>query len=97
MIKKPFLKYNGAGCCYQKQEKRAKKYKIKKINTSRDITIYFVNPLKNKYPQNECKNKTCKGLLNLINSSTESIDFALYGFEEQDEILNALIRQKKGE
>lgn len=95
LIKKPFLKYHGAGCCYQKQEKRAKKYKIKKINTYRDITIYFVNPLKNKYPQNECKNKTCKGLLNLINSSTESIDFALYGFEEQDEILNALIQAKE--
>lgn len=95
LVKRPFKKYQGAGCCYPKQEKKTKKYKIRKLNPSRDITIYFVNPLKNKYPKNECKNKTCKGLLNLINSSTKSIDFALYGFEEQDEILNALIQAKE--
>ena len=61
------------------------------------IQIYFLNPLKQKKPENSCKTEACKVLLKNINSAQESIDFAIYGINEQDKIFNALIKaQKRG-
>ena len=61
------------------------------------IQIFFLSPLKQKKPQNTCKTDACKALLKNINQAQESIDFAIYGINEQDKIFNALIKaQKRG-
>ena len=61
------------------------------------IQIFFLNPLKQKKPQNKCKTDACKALLKNINQAQDSIDFAIYGINEQDKIFNALIKaQKRG-
>ena len=66
------------------------------INES-EIQFFFLNPLKQKKPQNICKTDACKILLKNINSAKESIDFAIYGINEQDKIFNALVKaQKRG-
>ncbi|MBQ7127292.1 hypothetical protein IJO12_09410, partial [bacterium] len=57
-----------------------------------NIQLFFLSPLKQAKPKNECKNSACKSLLKNINEAQESIDFAIYGINEQDKILNALIR-----
>ena len=62
-----------------------------------NIQLFFLSPLKQAKPKNECKNSACKSLLKNINEAQESIDFAIYGINEQDKIFNALIRaQKRG-
>ena len=62
-----------------------------------NIQIFFLSPLKQKKPKNECKNTACRALLKNINEAQESIDFAIYGINEQDKIFNALVKaQKRG-
>jgi len=61
------------------------------------VQIFFLSPLKQKMPKNECKSSACRALLKNINDAQESIDFAIYGINEQDKIFNALIKaQKRG-
>ncbi len=61
------------------------------------IQIFFLSPLKQKKPQNTCKTDACKTLLKNINEAQDSIDFAIYGINEQDKIFNALVNaQKRG-
>ena len=67
------------------------KYRYKKAHFINDFNLYFTNPKKNYYPQNSCKSDNCKALLKLIRASEKNIDFAIYGFQDQDVILNALI------
>ena len=59
------------------------------------MQIYFLNPLKQKKPKNTCRSDACKVLLKSINEAKESIDFAIYGINEQDKIFNALVKAKK--
>ena len=61
------------------------------------VQIFFLSPLKQKKPKNECKSSACRALLKNINEAQESIDFAIYGINDQDKIFNALIKaQKRG-
>ena len=61
------------------------------------IQMFFLNPLKQHRPQNKCNTQACKALLKNINDTQESIDFAIYGINEQDKIFKALIKaQKRG-
>lgn len=61
------------------------------------IQVFSVDPLKNNKPKNVCENDVCKSLLNLINSSNQAIDFAIYGIGGEDAIFNALVNaQKRG-
>lgn len=61
------------------------------------IQVFFLSPLKQKKPQNACKTDACKALLKNINQAQDSINFAIYGINEQDKIFNALIKaQKRG-
>ena len=61
------------------------------------IQIFFLSPLKQKKPQNTCKTDACKVLLKNIKEAQDSIDFAIYGINEQDKIFNALVNaQKRG-
>lgn len=73
------------------------KYGYKKAYFINDFNLSFTNPKKNYYPQNSCDSDNCKALLKLIRTSEKNIDFAIYGLQEQDVILNALISaQKRG-
>ncbi len=93
----PNKKYNKSGCCFQTKSRKLKDYKHKAVKYRNDLNVYFVNPTKNEYPKNNCTTKSCKALLKLIYSADDSIDFALYGFNEQDDILKALIlAQQRG-
>lgn len=99
LINKPlFSKYNPASCCYP-NNKPYKIYKqIAKPDAKEDnIEIFFLSPLKQKKPENECKTGACKALLYNIDNAKESINFAIYGIDGQDKIFNALINaQKRG-
>ena len=73
------------------------KYGYKKAYFLKDFNLSFTNPKKNYYPQNSCDSDNCKALLKLIRTSENNIDFAIYGLQDQDIILNALISaQKRG-
>ena len=73
------------------------KYGYKKAYFLSDFNLSFTNPKKNYYPQNSCDSDNCKALLKLIRTSENNIDFAIYGLQDQDIILNALISaQKRG-
>ena len=70
---------------------------IKSDAEENNIQIFFLNSLKQKKPQNICKTDACKVLLKNIKEAQDSIDFAIYGINEQDKIFNALVKaQKRG-
>ena len=102
LIKKTMVKYSPASCCYSSKKTRITKYKayakkVKPDAKDSNIELYFLSPLKQKFPQNECKTSACKALLYNIDNAKESIDFAIYGIAEQDRIFNALVNaQKRG-
>lgn len=58
------------------------------------VTIFLINPNTFNKPSNVCKTAACKAILTGINNAQKSIDFALYGFEGQSEILKALTEAK---
>lgn len=92
-----FTTYKPSSCCYEVKEKTFKSPRKLPIILTNQINLYFTNPTQNDFPKNECKNKPCKVLRNLILNANDTIDFALYGYNEQDDILNALIQvQQKG-
>ena len=55
------------------------------------IDLILNDPFTVNAPTNNCDYDICKRLLALINSSTESVDFAIYGIRKQSAILQALI------
>ncbi len=58
------------------------------------VTIFLINPNTFNKPSNTCKTQACRVILDNIKNAQNSIDFALYGFEGQDEIFKALIEAK---
>ena len=102
LIKKPIVKYSPASCCHSKPKKKQNDYKSYKKIVKPDvkdgnIELYFLSPLKQKHPENNCKSSACKALLYNIDNAKESIDFAIYGIAEQDRIFDALVNaQKRG-
>ncbi|MDD3236934.1 MAG: phospholipase D-like domain-containing protein [Candidatus Gastranaerophilales bacterium] len=61
------------------------------------FTIFFINFNNLKHPYNDCKIPACKALQKEINEAQRSIDFAVYGIQNEPQILNALIKaQKRG-
>lgn len=61
---------------------------------SSNINIIFNSPINKTGPINACSTDICKSLTQLINSSKESIDFAIYGLRGQDKILEALVNAR---
>lgn len=55
-----------------------------------EIQLFLINPNNYEFPTNRCRTNICGALLKNINSAKTSIDFAIYGFDGQDEIFNAL-------
>lgn len=106
LIRKPFLpKYRPASCCYPELNKpkdfkepellkrQKEKILLKKLERQQ-ISLFFVNPVVAKAPENKCINDVGRSLVTLIDKSQETIDMAVYGFHGQDEIINALRRAK---
>ena len=100
-IHKPLIRYSSAACCFPQKEKQqslVQKYKVKKIfnKINEDkISLFFVDPVKAKKAQNKIINDVSLSLVALIDNSQTSIDIAAYGFDGQDDIINALRRAKK--
>ncbi len=98
-------KYKPASCCYPELVKNKKlknpnvlkqaeeKYLLNKMQTDK-ISLFFVNPVGKKQSKNACINDVCRSLVTLIDNSKQTIDVAAYGFQGQDEIINALRRAK---
>ena len=62
-----------------------------------NIEFFVTDYTKYYYPSNKCLTTLCKSLLNEINSAKQTIDFAIYGVDNQPEITKALINaQKRG-
>lgn len=100
LIKKPIINFrkHPASCCHDvKTHHKIKQQKYKPFNKivpfdaeEENIQIYFLSPLKQKKPVNKCTSDACKTLLYNIDHAQTSIDFAIFGIREQDEILNAI-------
>ena len=64
---------------------------------NKQIDFYYIRAREFQKPSNEVRTKAGKVLVEAINNSKQTIDFAFYGLSKQDEILNALINaQKRG-
>lgn len=59
-----------------------------------NIKMYLTDMTTTLTPDDKCKSLVCQELLGLINSSTKSIDIALYGWGQVPEIYNALSNAK---
>ena len=100
-IRKPLIRYSSAACYFPQKEKQqslVQKYKVKKIfnKINEDkISLFFVDPVKAKKAQNKIINDVGLSLVALIDNAQSSIDIAAYGFDGQDDIINALRRAKK--
>lgn len=57
-----------------------------------NIKIFFLDLNKTFKPDNSCRENACKTLKEEINNAKETIDFAVYGINNQPQILNALIK-----
>jgi hypothetical protein len=66
----------------------------KDIYETENIKIFFIDLNEIFTPSNKCKHASCKALKNEIDNSKTSIDFAIYGINNQPEIVNALINAK---
>ncbi len=60
-----------------------------------NIELYLINPLENTAPDSNCKTDICKRIIHEINSAKESIDIAIYGINDEDEIITALKNAKQ--
>ena len=96
-------KYLPAKCCFLKNnfiisnlnEYNKEKISPNNIYFSNSLVIYFLDLNSIFSPNNSCSTEACLSLKNLIDSSKESIDFALYGFNNQPLIYEALKNAKK--
>lgn len=74
--------------------KKAKKFLYPTSLKHGKIILYLNNPTQYTLPSNEPKVPVCIFLNNEINKAEKSIDFAIYGFDKQDKIINSLINAK---
>ncbi len=75
------------------EEKRHKTLNYPPFIKKGDVTL-FVN-IPSDYPSYSRLSYPCKLLVNKIDNAKKEIDFALYGFDGQDEIINSLIAANK--
>ena len=60
-----------------------------------NIFLYPNNPNEFSYPSFESRAKACRVLISKINNAKETIDFAVYGIDSQDELISSLNEAKK--
>ena len=98
------LSKNAKPCkfCHVKQtNKHTKKLKQLEIPnypqaiSNGNIKMYLTDLTTKLKPDKKCSSVACKEILNQINSSKSSIDIALYGWDNIEEIQNAIINAKK--
>ena len=93
------INFEKASCCFEDTPTKPEKinyYDLSEVQEG-DIKIFFVDPLRFKRPQNNSVNELTASLLTLINSAKTSINFAIYGFSGEDDLMEALINaQKRG-
>ena len=68
---------------------------IVKTNTKSNVKLLLNSPLVFSKPSNKSLSIAGKALVEKINESNRSIDFAIYGIRDQDEIIDALVLAKK--
>ena len=99
-LRKQLNKNNKPACCCHNTEPIQEEIKtITKIEDKiypanaqeNNIQLFFLSPLVQKQPENRCTTNACKMLVYNINHAKESIDFAIYGIRQQDEVFNALV------
>ena len=103
LMKKSKLKESWQPCkvCYKEEKEPPKQQieletsnKIGKSFTTDKIKVFFFE-LNNIYkPCNKCKSIGCNALKYEIDNAKESIDFAIYGINNQPQIINALVNAK---
>ena len=103
LMKKSKLRPNWEPCqvCFKGEKEQQKPQieeekfeKIEKSFTTDKIKIFFFE-LNNIYkPCNKCKSIGCNALKQEIDNAKESIDFAIYGINNQPQIINALVNAK---
>lgn len=59
-----------------------------------DITLYLTDFTQKLKPDKSCSTKICKKFIHNVQSANESIDIAIYGYDEIPEITNALKNAK---
>ncbi len=72
-----------------------KEYKTSQSKVFEEIEIFLLNPNEHKRPNKKCSNDLCKAILREINNAQKTIDIAIYGFGEQEEIFEALKKAKE--
>lgn len=83
---------------FPKRRKRFYNYRNNDINipqppltiTDGNIQIMYTDFTKKLSPSKDCSTNVCKAFVNLVNSSKNSIDIAIYGYEEVPAITEAL-------
>lgn len=65
--------------------------------TQGHLALYITDFTQNLRPTNTCSTKECKALVKLIDDTKNSIDIAIYGYDEVTEITKALQRAKDRE
>ncbi len=60
-----------------------------------NIEIFFIDLNEIELPSNKCASTACQTLLNEINNAQSSIDFAIYGINNQPLLVNALLKAKE--
>lgn len=95
--------------CHNNEIKKVKKFKYKKDKTivnipivkepkltisEGDITFYYTNFTKHLKPDKQCSTQECRAFIQLVNNSKETIDIAIYGYEEVPLITQALQNAK---
>ena len=102
LMKKTKLRSNWQPCkaCYNQEPitsvETAKQIEkgINKSFETNDIKVFFFE-LNNIFkPCNKCKSIGCSALKQEIDNAKESIDFAIYGINNQPQIINALVNAK---
>ena len=100
IIKKINLDENAIGCknCIIDEETKETLETIKEstpINSSKlekgEISVIYTDLNETFLPTTKCETKACKVLKKEIDSAEETIDFAVYGINNQPEIYNALV------
>ncbi len=100
IIKKISLDENAIGCknCIIDEETKQAIKIIKEntqVNSSNlekgELLVIYTDLNETFLPTTKCNTKACKTLKNEIDSANETIDFAVYGINNQPEIFNAII------
>lgn len=98
LIKKSKLRWNWKPCkiCFRQEKEPIRPVKkLNKVFESDGIKVFFFDLNEVFIPNNKCSSDGCVALKREIDSAKSTIDFAIYGINNQPEIINALLNAKK--